>query len=68
MSATDLPFFDPNATCPKCASGGIGTTYHAPCGNFGCCIDGHQERIDRNCRRCRFVWREAPLDTREAQR
>lgn len=63
MSAADLPLFDPNAACAKCASGDIGATYNAPCNDGGCRIDKHQERIDRNCRRCRFVWHEAPLDS-----
>ena len=68
MSAADLPCFDANAKCPKCASSDIGATYNTPCGYAGCRIDKHQEHIDRNCRRCRFEWHEATLDKPEAQR
>ncbi len=53
-----LPPFDPDGSCDKCGASDAMVFYR------------HQdifydlpERMERTCRRCRFEWSEAPLDT-----
>ena len=64
---TDLAPFDAHATCPKCGHDDVGSTYQSPCRDAGCRMEKHRERIDRNCRRCRFEWPESPLDRQAAR-
>jgi hypothetical protein len=72
MSTTQLPAYDPAATCPKCGGDDVRTVYvgshgswtSPPCGLFG--PDRYAEHLDRICQRCHFVWPEAPI-TREVR-
>lgn len=58
--------YDPKAKCPKCGHDDIGTHY-ADGGYLGClygCPDRYRdgtEHMDRNCRRCGYLWVEAAL-------
>jgi len=50
--------YDPHRLCPKCGAGGamVSTRFFHGIGKSS-------EHIRRECGRCRFDWREAPLDT-----
>lgn len=50
--------YDPARCCPKCGSAHITTRFYAAVGNV------RDEHIRRECSRCRYDWREAPLDAR----
>jgi hypothetical protein len=49
--------YDANGLCPKCGAGGatVSTRFF-----YG--VPRSPEHIRRECGRCRFDWREAPLD------
>ena len=49
--------YDSNRLCPKCGAGGATVTTRFIHG-----IGKASEHIRRECGRCRFDWREAPLD------
>jgi hypothetical protein len=69
--ARDLPPFDEDADCPKCASGAVGVLFHSysvddfPCRTGRWLMDGHLCRV---CERCGYGWCEAALDTKPAHR
>jgi hypothetical protein len=70
--AADLPPFDEDAGCPKCASGAISVIFHFihtdgfPCESSGeWVIGGHLCRV---CQRCGYGWCEAPVDAKPAHR
>lgn len=44
-----LPRFEPKRRCPKCHGRAR--------------VQWRQDRLDRRCRRCGFMWTEAPLDS-----
>jgi hypothetical protein len=71
-SAAELPPFDEDAACPKCAGGTVRVTYHAaPAGGFPCGTPGRAvagEHLCRACERCGYGWCEAPGDARGARR
>jgi len=50
--------YDPARCCPKCGSAHVSTRFYAAVGVI------RDEHIRRECSRCRYEWREAPLDAR----
>ena len=62
MTQATYPPFNAGAVCVKCLGEDVAATYVAPCSDPACRMEKCRERIDRLCRRCRFAWREAPLD------
>lgn len=70
--AEDLPPFDEDADCPKCASGAVRVLFHSySTDGFPCrtstiwLMDGHLCRV---CERCGHGWCEAALDTKPGRR
>ena len=59
-----LPFYDPDAKCPKCGHDDISTRYvkqgrlGEPCEFYSADIREH-EHLHRQCRRCNYKWCEA---------
>jgi len=70
---TPLPPFDSKAKCPKCCDSDA-DTWHVPvgelCANLNpegdCCHRAQREHMERHCRRCHYIWAEAPLDAKES--
>lgn len=63
-----LPPFSIDATCPKCLSMDIRTTWkpEARCfGTHGELQPNCPEHITRTCRTCGFTWNEATADAKE---
>ena len=52
--------YNPNAICPKCGGGVIGTAHQEKVVHYNRTIA--PERIYRICRHCGYEWNEAPLD------
>lgn len=50
--------YNASGVCPKCGSAHVTTRFYGAIGNVGV------EHIRRECSRCRYEWREAPLDAR----
>jgi len=50
--------YNANGVCPKCGSAHVTTRFYSAIGSVG------TEHIRRECSRCRYEWREAPLDAR----
>ena len=48
--------YDPHGSCPKCGYSRLTTRYYAAIGTLDV------EHIRRSCDRCRYEFREAPLD------
>jgi hypothetical protein len=57
--------FDPLATCHKCGSDDLGSTYCEDdfCDALDWRVRHEAPVIHRNCRRCSFEWKELPLDS-----
>lgn len=57
--------FDENAICPKCHSTDIGSFYNKEDRDrrFQYTPKEPLEHIERQCKRCRYSWNEAPLDS-----
>ena len=64
---TDLPLYDPAATCLKCGGTGVGTTYHKQDGwkSCGCDYYGRSEHFARKCQRRGYEWAEAVKEKSE---
>ena len=55
--------YDANRLCPKCGAGGATVStrfFHG--------VPRSPEHIRRECGRCRYDWREAPLDAAQVER
>jgi hypothetical protein len=48
--------YDAHGVCPKCGSAHVTTRFYGAVGVI------RTEHIRRECSRCRYEWREAPLD------
>lgn len=57
-----MKFYDPKSVCPKCGCKLVTTEF-----NRDCRSTTQPDTIKRQCERCRYVWRELPLDAAEKE-